>query len=163
MFIRERHIFPPPGTTASPFGLAPYGSGSAPLRRTCGSACSASQKTKPSSATSSETFGFPLLRSAGRFAPHKSVNCEVVASLTLSTTEERQAHCVRTKASFLIALGSSPQVPLRGRGPFGSLPAPWEPRAQGHRLTSATPTGHKGINLEKHAHCVRLHKGIFCE
>ena len=43
VFTRERQNFPPSGEMASPFGLAPHGSGSAPL-------C--------------ETFGFTQLRSA---------------------------------------------------------------------------------------------------
>ena len=63
-FTRERQNFPPSGEMASPFGLAPHGSGSAPLRGTVGSTRSASQKIKPSSATLCETFGFTQLRSA---------------------------------------------------------------------------------------------------
>ena len=82
MFLHESASYSPPsGESAAPFGLAPHGSGSAPLRETFGSACSASQKTKPSSALSSEVSDLTLLRSAG-FAgaqPHKSIILEKIA------------------------------------------------------------------------------------
>lgn len=72
MNTRERHIIPPSGESASPFGLAPHGSGSAPH---------------------SPTFGWTILRSAKdnsvADAPlHKSVVCDMMLA------------CARTKASY---------------------------------------------------------------
>ena len=94
MFTRERHIVPPSGTTASPFGLAPYGSGSATQRPTC---------------------GCPLLRSAkdksvvADAPPHKSVCCDVLLA------------CARTKAACQLRSHKSVVyvVSHRCHAPFG--------------------------------------------
>lgn len=59
-FTRERQNFPPSGAVAPPFGLAPHGSGSAPLRGTFGSTCSAPQKTKASLTTFAHTKAFVM-------------------------------------------------------------------------------------------------------
>ena len=70
IFLVECHIFPPPGTTAQPFGVLPLtGTGSAPQSQPA--VASAPLRTKD------KTFG--------RFAPHKSVFCENLASLTRCT------------------------------------------------------------------------------
>ena len=60
VFTRERQNFPPSGEMASPFGLAPHGSGFAPLRGTVGSTRFAPQKTKASLTTFAHTKAFVM-------------------------------------------------------------------------------------------------------
>ena len=72
MNTRERHIIPPSGESASPFGLAPHGSGSAPH---------------------SPTFGWTKLRSA-------KDNSVADAPLHKSVVYDMMLACARTKASY---------------------------------------------------------------
>lgn len=145
-FTRERPIFPPSGTSASPFGLAPYGSGSAPLRGTVGSTCFASQKTKASS--------LALLHTKACF-------------------KKGMLACARTKAYLQttpykgVAFGVVPPCPA----PFGaSAMVLTLDRALKQRVPYT-----KACFMIEHAHCVRtkafivmfarlrLHKGVFYE
>ena len=129
-FTRERPIFPPSGTSASPFGLAPYGSGSAPLRGTVGSTCFASQKTKASS--------LALLHTKACF-------------------KKGMLACARTKAYLQttpykgVAFGVVPSCPAPLRGQCHGANA-----GQGTQTTSAL---HKGVFYDRTC-SLRSHKSV---
>ena len=149
VFTRERHIVPPSGTMASPFGLAPYGSGSAPLRGTFGSTCYASQKTKASLTAFAHTKAFAM-----------SVCSHALAQKT-KNTKDKALH----KGVIFVVL--SPHVlPPSGPVPLGLT----LDRALKQRVPYT-----KACFMIEHAHCVRtkafivnlarlrLHKGVFYE
>ena len=153
VFARERQNFPPSGEVAPPFGLAPHGSGSAPLRGTFGSTCSASQKTKPSSATLRETFGFTQLRSAKDKSiahyvrSHKGVcnECVLACARTKDKNHKRQSLAQR-RALWCYA---HMYCPLRGQCHGANA-------AQGTQTTSAL---HKGVSYDR-ACSLRSHKSV---
>ena len=153
VFTRERQNFPPSGEMASPFGLAPHGSGSAPLRGTVGSTRSASQKTKPSSATLCETFGFTQLRSAKDKSiahyvrSHKGVcnECMLACARTKDKNHKRQSLAQR-RALWCYA---PMYCPLRGQCHGANA-------AQGTQTTSAL---HKGVFYDR-ACSLRSHKSV---
>ncbi len=152
-FTRERQNFPPSGEMAPPFGLAPHGSGSAPLRGTFGSTCSAPQKTKPSSATLRETFGFTQLRSAKDKSiahyvrSHKGVcnECVLACARTKDKNHKRQSLAQR-RALWCYA---HMYCPLRGQCHGANA-------AQGTQTTSAL---HKGVFYDR-ACSLRSHKSV---
>ena len=168
VFTRERQNFPPSGAMASPFGLAPHGSGSAPLRGTVGSTRSASQKTKPSSATLCETVGFTQLRSAKDKSiahyvrSHKGVCNECV--LACARTKDKK-HKRQSLAQRRVLCGFTPHVlPPSGPVPLG-LTLRWA-------LKQRVPNT-KACFMIEHARCARtkafivsiarwrLHKSVF--
>lgn len=169
VFTRERQNFPPSGEMAPPFGLAPHGSGSAPLRGTFGSTCSASQKTKPSSATLRETFGFTQLRSA------KDKSIAHCVRSHKSVCNECMLACARTKDK------NTKDKALHKGVLYGVTPtctAPFGASAMGltlHRALKQRVPCTKACFMIEHAHCVRtkafvvrlarwrLHKGVFYE
>lgn len=146
VFARERQNFPPSGEMAPPFGLAPHGSGSAPLRGTFGSTCSAPQKTKASLTTFAHTKAFVM-----------SVCSHALAQKT-KTTKDKALH----KG---VLYGVTPTC----TAPFGAS-------AMGltlHRALKQRVPCTKACFMIEHAHCVRtkafvvrlarwrLHKGVF--
>jgi hypothetical protein len=168
VFARERQNFPPSGEMAPPFGLAPHGSGSAPLRGTFGSTCSASQKTKPSSATLRETFGFTQLRSA----KDKSIAHYVRSHK--GVCNECMLACARTKDKNNKRQSLAQRRDFCGAKPTGTVP--FGASAMGltlHRALKQRVPCTKACFMIEHAHCVRtkafvvmlarwrLHKSVF--
>ena len=102
-FTRERQNFPPSGEMAPPFGFAPHGSGSAPLR---------------------ETFGFTPLRSAKDKSiahyvrSHKSVcnECMLACARTKDKNHKRQSLAQRRDLWCYAHM----YCPLRGQCHWGS-------------------------------------------
>lgn len=131
-FTRERQNFPPSGEMAPPFGLAPHGSGSAPLRGTFGSTCFAPQKTKASLTTFAHTKAFVM-----------SVCSHALAQKT-KTTKDKALH-----------KGVIYGVTHPCTAPFGAS-AIGANAAQGTQTTSAL---HKGVFYDRTC-SLRSHKSV---
>lgn len=149
MFLHESATFPPSGTMASPFGLAPYGSGSA---------------------THSPTFGWTKLRSAKDKSiahyvrSHKGVCNECVLACARTKDKKHKRQSLAQRRDFC---GVKPTCTV----PFGAS-------AMGLTLARALKQrvpNTKACFMIEHAHCVRtkafivslarlrLHKSVFYE
>ena len=148
VFTRERQNFPPSGEMAPPFGLAPHGSGSAPLRGTFGSTCFAPQKTKASLTTFAHTKAFVM-----------SVCSHALAQ---KTKTQKTKPCTKACSMWLTPHVLSPSGPV----PLG-LTLRWA-------LKQRVPNT-KACFMIEHARCARtkafivsiarwrLHKSVFYE
>ena len=132
VFTRERQNFPPSGEMASPFGLAPHGSGSAPLRGTVGSTQLRSAKDKSI---------------AHYVRSHKGVcnECMLACARTKDKNHKRQSLAQR-RALWCYA---PMYCPLRGQCHGANA-------AQGTQTTSAL---HKGVFYDR-ACSLRSHKSV---